>query len=349
MKAIRYSILPLALTAALATPAAAIDAPADDAPPPAPPAAPQAQVAPQPQAQAAAPAFLGAGGAPVPELLAVHLNLKPGEGVVVRTLMPDGPAAKAGIAENDIILRVAGQPVTSQDDLAIEVRKHQPGDEIAIDIIHQGKPAVKSATLAARPDGLEMAPVDEIDRLRLQGLPDDLAERVRKMMEQQRRLFGDALGGLGEDADMPDAPVPPQGIHDAIERMRQQMGELRLDLGQDAGQGARVFGTATFKVMDKDGSIELNSTGEGKEATVRDKEGKIVWSGPWETEQDKAAAPPDVRERLNRIPIDPEFKGQGLRLRMGGGLGMPFAEPAPAPAEDDDNKAPEAPAGEPAE
>ncbi|MCU0781724.1 MAG: PDZ domain-containing protein [Akkermansiaceae bacterium] len=336
MKALRYSLLPLALTAALATTASAIDAPEDNAPPPAPAdagAAPQPQAGGQAQAQvqAAAPAFLGVGGAPVPELLAVHLNLKPGEGVVVRTLMPDGPAAKAGITENDIIIRVAGQPVTSQEDLAIEVRKHQPGDEIAIDIIHQGKAAAKTATLVVRPDGLEMAPVDEIDRLRLQGLPDDLADRVREMMEQQRRLLGGAFGELGDDAEVPVPPVPPQGIHDAMERMRQQMGELRLNLGQDGGQGVKVLGTATFKMM---------------EATVRDKQGKIVWSGPWETEQDKAAAPPDVRERLNRLNIDPHFQGQGLRLRLGGGLGMPFAEPdEPAADADEDagQDAPEAP------
>ena len=44
-----------------------------------------------------------------------------------------------------------------------------------------------------------------------------------------------------------------------MERMRKQMRELRLDLPQD-GQNARILGNATFKMMDNDGSVELNST-----------------------------------------------------------------------------------------
>ena len=50
-------------------------------------------------------------------MLAEHLGLKAGEGIVVRALMPDGPAAKAGVAVHDIITRVADQPVASSQDL----------------------------------------------------------------------------------------------------------------------------------------------------------------------------------------------------------------------------------------
>jgi hypothetical protein len=40
----------------------------------------------------------------------------------------------------------------------------------------------------------------------------------------------------------------------------------------------------------------------------------VVWNGPWDTAQDKQAAPADVRKRVDSLNIDKNFKGAGLRL-----------------------------------
>ncbi len=320
MKAIRNSLFPIAFSAALAIPAAAIQAPADNAPAP-------AEAAEAPPAAVAETAFLGIGADPLPELLATHLNLKPGEGVVVRSVHPDGPAAKAGVQENDIIVRIGGQAVASQQDLAAQIRKHKPGEEISIDTIRKGKAEAKTATLAARPEGMaaqEGAPADRFGQLRLEGLPNDLADRVRKMIEQNLPNLGEeGLGGL-----IPDNPEAMEGIHDAFEQLQKQFrqgqqGErgFKFELGRD---GFNMKHSSSFKMQDAEGSVEMQSTDKGKEATVRDKEGEVIWSGPWETDQDKAAAPPDVRERLNSLNLDETFNGQGLRLRLGQGLNLPF-------------------------
>ncbi len=53
-----------------------------------------------------------------------------------------------------------------------------------------------------------------------------------------------------------------------------------------------------------------------KEVTIRDKDNKVSWNGPWDTEQDKAAAPDDVRRRVERLNLDSKFQGNGLRLQM---------------------------------
>ena len=42
----------------------------------------------------------------------------------------------------------------------------------------------------------------------------------------------------------------------------------------------------------------------------------MTWSGPWDTAQDKAAAPADVRQRMESLNLDSDFKGNGLRLKM---------------------------------
>jgi hypothetical protein len=47
------------------------------------------------------------------ETLADQLNLKKGEGLVVRNVMPESPASKAGLKEHDIIVQVNGKPVAN--------------------------------------------------------------------------------------------------------------------------------------------------------------------------------------------------------------------------------------------
>jgi hypothetical protein len=63
-------------------------------------------------------------------------------------------------------------------------------------------------------------------------------------------------------------------------------------------------------MADANGSVELKSNKDGKEAIVRDPDDEITWSGPWDTEQDKAAAPPEVRERIDALNMD-KFKMKG--------------------------------------
>ena len=335
MKAIHPTLLKLGLAALTASPAFAIEPPDDNAPPPAvqpaekPAEQPAKPAAEKPAAdQPAAAAFLGVGTSSVPEALAAHLNLKPEEGVLVRSLDPNGPAAKAGLAEHDVITKIDGQAVGSHADLVREVQKHQPGKEIAVDYIHQGKPANKSVTLTPRPDGAAPMPApNQIDDLMLQGMPEEQAKRIREMIERQLRAFED---DGGEDPAGPAIPADPfNQLRDAQKRMRdlqKQMQERMGDALKQGEGGLRIQGGATFRMVDPEGSVELNSKDGGKEATVRDKDGKKVWSGPWDTEQDKAAAPPEVRARLDRLNIDETFKGGGLRLRLGG---PGFIEPAP--------------------
>jgi serine protease Do len=347
MKRNQHPLIPVAIAALLTAPLLAIEPPADNAPPPpateapalpaapaeVPPPAVEAPAPPAAPAEAPAPAaqvapYLGIGSSQVPELLAAHIGLKADEGIVIRSLDPDGPGAKAGLAEHDVITRVAGQPVSSHADLVKQIRSHKPGDEITVDLIHQGKPATKSITLAARPDGggVAAAPQD-LDNLLLNGMPPDQAKRIREAIERQLRAM---QGGAAIPGDEPGDAEPKKG--DAIKEMQKRMADAMKN-GLQAPGGLKIQGSAVFRMVDEQGSIEMKSEDGGKEATVRDKDDKVTWTGPWDTEQDKAAAPPDVRARLDKLNIDNNFNGNGLRLQLGGGG---FIEPeAGAPEADE--------------
>ncbi|MCC2744664.1 trypsin-like peptidase domain-containing protein [Leuconostoc lactis] len=60
-------------------------------------------------------------------------------GVVVMSLTPNGPAAKAGIQKYDVITGIDGKTVTGQADLREELYKHDLNDTVTIIYYHQAE------------------------------------------------------------------------------------------------------------------------------------------------------------------------------------------------------------------
>jgi hypothetical protein len=143
--------------------------------------------------------------------------------------------------------------------------------------------------------------------MNLEGLPNDLAERVRKAIEGN-------IGGLdlhfGEDAGQ----VPP-AMEEAMKELKERMRGGLLPNNDEPRGKVEMRSGATFRMKDPQGSIEIKTNDGSKEVIIRDSNDKITWNGPWDTEQDKAAAPEDVRKRVESLNLDPDFKGNGLRLR----------------------------------
>lgn len=54
-------------------------------------------------------------------------------------VMPGSPADKAGLVENDIILEIDKEKITSESSLAAIIGKHKPGEEINLKIMHKGE------------------------------------------------------------------------------------------------------------------------------------------------------------------------------------------------------------------
>lgn len=312
MKPKSSPFLTTGLAAFLITPAFALEAPADDAPPP--PAAedqaalPEIKLPTKPKDQAA---FLGIVSGEVPDILTDHLGLKSGEGVIVRSLVPNGPAAQAGVAVNDVITKVSGKAVGSPAEVSNHIAGLKPGEKVSLDLIHKGKQLTLDATLGLRPAELAVAEPKALDALSLQDLPEDLAKRVR-----------DAIAGnigaleLENDADAGQVPQQlDQAMHDARKQLQDAQkhlhGHLNLNLG---GGKIQIQSGATFRMQDPQGSVEVKSNDGSKEITVRDPQGNVTWSGPWDTAQDQAAAPAEVQERVKGLNLDGSVVGGGLRI-----------------------------------
>jgi serine protease Do len=306
------------LTALIIAPAYGIDGPEDDAPPP-PTAQSSAKVlpeiklddftAPKPKQERA---FLGIISSKVPEMLADHLRLNPNEGIVVSSLVPNGPAAKAGIEVNDIITKVAGKSVSSPEEITRQVSAHHAGQEITLDLIHEGQPRQIHVTLGNRPSEVAANDPQPLNQQDLDHLPDNLADRVRGAIAGNLGGLHFQLGGL-------DDPDLQQMQEDAKRLLKQKLKSKMQSFSQPNMLGTnqtQVQNTSSIKMMDDQGSVEVKSSNNDKNVTVRDNEGNTLWSGAWNSAQDKDNAPPEIRKRVESLHLDSHFNNSGPRLQM---------------------------------
>ncbi len=97
------------------------------------------------------PGFLGIGPAEVPPLLAFHLGLNEGKGVLVGDVLPDSPARKAGIERNDVLVAIDGYAIEGTADFMKLMSEKMAGDTVKFELIHRGEKKTIEVTLAERP------------------------------------------------------------------------------------------------------------------------------------------------------------------------------------------------------
>ncbi len=115
-------------------------------------------------------AFIGISGASITPDLAKAVNLPVEEGVLVQTVVKDGPADKAGIeggntsatlegAEvrlgGDVITELNGRKVAGMEDLIEVINAAQSGDRVEVTYLRDGDTKTVSVTLGDRPASAE--------------------------------------------------------------------------------------------------------------------------------------------------------------------------------------------------
>jgi S1-C subfamily serine protease len=75
-----------------------------------------------------------------------------GDGLRLSSVLPGTGAARAGLREGDVIVRLAGTSVAGLEDLRTVIRARQPGDTVSVLYLRDGEPHTTSATLGTRAD-----------------------------------------------------------------------------------------------------------------------------------------------------------------------------------------------------
>lgn len=136
--------------------------------------------------------FLGAASQVLTDDLATALGVPGKKGVRVTALSPDSPAAKAGLKEGDLLLKLEGRIINARRPEDAEVLpelilSYPVGATIAFEGQRDGQPANWSVTLAARP----------VDDTELEEYKDDLFEFTARPLTTSQR--DDAKEDLGQD------------------------------------------------------------------------------------------------------------------------------------------------------
>jgi Do/DeqQ family serine protease len=90
--------------------------------------------------------YLGLEPEDVTPSLAKQFGLNQAGGALVAEVEPDDPAAKAGIKQGDVILKVNGQVVGSANDLRLQISQTAPGTDVKLEIWRNG--AVQDVSVA---------------------------------------------------------------------------------------------------------------------------------------------------------------------------------------------------------
>lgn len=73
------------------------------------------------------------------------------EGAIIAEIVPGGPAAKAGLKKNDIIIAVSGTRIKDMGVLIAEIRQKEVGDRLEVTYMRNGKEGKAILTLTEKP------------------------------------------------------------------------------------------------------------------------------------------------------------------------------------------------------
>jgi S1-C subfamily serine protease len=96
--------------------------------------------------------YLGVSTQTVTPAVSAQLGLAVDEGAYVVGVGPGTGAAEAGIREGEVIVALGEDRVTSSDDLGTAIARHEPGDEVEVELVEpDGSRRTVTATLGVRP------------------------------------------------------------------------------------------------------------------------------------------------------------------------------------------------------
>jgi len=236
-------------------------------------------------------AYLGVSASPAPQVVRHQLSLPRGVGLVVDTVAPKSPADEAGLKEFDVLHKLNEQVLINQQQLAVLVRTFKPDDTIKLTVFRDGKSIEVSAKLQER----DLPPLE------------------------QMRLGMDGMGGMGGGVFGQFDPFRGEGGGGNPFAPGENRPNLpMIDPARPFAPGDIV--NEAFSMMLDDGKIQMQITSkDGKRHLVaKEKDGKELYNGPIDTEEQIKGLPPEVRQRM------PQQIGPGMLrfgFNRGGGVG----------------------------
>src|SRR5438132_14155607 len=142
--------------------------------------------------------FLGVETSQVPDVVSEQLGLVKGLGLVVEYVVPDSPAASAGIQQNDILKMLNDQILIEPSQLRKLLQTFSEGTEVTLTILRKGQEQKITVKLAKKemPQRHSMMPGENHDWDWDFDETGDLGEQMQELKEQLQEQLGDAQRGM---------------------------------------------------------------------------------------------------------------------------------------------------------
>ena len=244
--------------------------------------------------------YLGVDTSQVPTVVSDQLGLAKGFGLVVDYVEPNSPAATAGVQQNDILKMLNDQILVEPSQLKKLLQTFPEGTEVTLTVLRKGQEQKLTAKLAKKevPQRHGAFPGGNHDGHWDFDATGDLKEQMHDLKEQLKQQLGDQRGIIRDAVTQ---------AHEAARRARDDArraaDQLRIFFEDDGAVKASKIdlGKAQIVFSDDKGEIKLANVDGKKLLTVKDPQGKLLFSGPVETKEDLDKMPTEVRERYNRL------------------------------------------------
>jgi serine protease Do len=170
--------------------------------------------------------------------LAKKFKLNSNDGALVGDVVPDGPAAKAGLESGDVIEKFNGKPVTDTRHLKIEVARVAPGETVPVEISRDGSTKTFNVRLKELPGSDNLAENDGADSDKsdtLQGVGvADLDSQTRQQFHIPEHVKGAVVTQVDPESAAAEAGLKPGDVIMEINRHEVSGSEDAVKLTQHA-------------------------------------------------------------------------------------------------------------------
>jgi serine protease Do len=299
--------------------------------PPAPPNQPGPPVDRRDKTPKVPVTFLGVETSDVPRVVSEQLGLPKGFGLVVDYVVPDGPAAAAGVQQNDILKMLNDQILTEPDQLSKLIRSYNEGATITLTVLRKGQEQKISVKLSKK----EVPQNKAWPRGHHDGMGDmdfgDLGDRLNNLRDQlggKQGMIEEAVSKAHDQMMMHMKEDIRQRARDAAQRVRDQAQQRRdemqrvrdevqraRDEARRAGAEGKIIrtdesGLTTTKIdvrraqivfSDDKGELRIDNASGKKILTAKDPQSRLLFSGPVETQEELDKVPAEVRLRYETL------------------------------------------------
>ncbi|MGI8821335.1 MAG: S1C family serine protease [Chthoniobacterales bacterium] len=263
--------------------------------------------------------YLGVETSELPSVVADQLGLAKGFGLVVDYVVPDGPAAAAGVQQNDILKMLNDQILLDPDQLSKLVRSMPEGASVTLTVLRKGAETKLTAKLAKRevPQRRGLWPQDFEKHMRghdfgqlgeamkdlhvnlgdidLNGTLGDVGENVREEVRNAQREAQQAARAAAREGR--------ETAREAAREAREAARQIRVTRQESGGMRTTQIDMNKAEIVyhDTAGELKIGNVAGRRVLTAKNPEGGTVFSGPIETKEEIDKLPAEVRQRYDQL------------------------------------------------